>query len=72
VRLLNEYDIVAGKMFSKCNEDFTQMLTVAHQLDGDRLRQRLCDVQIADEELRKEADHRWYVLTGERFSHLSP
>ncbi|MGC4034010.1 MAG: DUF6036 family nucleotidyltransferase [Tepidisphaeraceae bacterium] len=68
VRLVDPLDMLAGKVFSRRDKDFKDVLAAWPKIDQAALRQRITHHTTA---LRKVPDaaeagtHNWYVLTGE-------
>ncbi|MEM6562340.1 MAG: DUF6036 family nucleotidyltransferase [Planctomycetota bacterium] len=68
VRLVDTYDVLAGKLFSKRSKDKRDLLLLREKVSLDALRER---VMFNTDQLRKVpglaevAEGNWYVLTGE-------
>ncbi|MEM6560171.1 MAG: DUF6036 family nucleotidyltransferase [Planctomycetota bacterium] len=68
VRLVDTYDVLAGKLFSKRPKDYRDLAVVLPQISLDVLRERVAN---STDKLRRTphgleyADRNWHVLTGE-------
>lgn len=68
VYLVDVYDIFLGKLTSIRTKDLDDLRMLSPQLDKQILVERMKDTMtssFADDELRKRAQHNWYVLYGE-------
>ena len=68
VRLVDAYDVLSGKVFSKRPKDQRDIRTALEQLDLDPLRRRVAGSTTSLRKvpgLAKIAEDNWYVLTGE-------
>jgi hypothetical protein len=68
VVLVDAGDVFLSKLFSIRSKDLDDMRLIAPQLDKAVLPERLkndCASMLVAEELRKRAEHNWYILYGE-------
>lgn len=68
VYLVDGYDVVVSKLFSRREKDKNDLQMLISQLDKEILVRRLRDGTASlrqEEQLRKAAEHNWYILFGE-------
>lgn len=68
VYLLDPYDVFLSKLFSVRTKDLDDLREVAPYLDKEtlvRLFKESTEPMLASEELRRRAEHNWYILYGE-------
>jgi len=68
VHLVDPYDVLLSKLFSKRKKDLDDIRVVIPALSKDTFVRRFkssADRLLADEQLRRQAEHNWYILFGE-------
>ena len=68
VTLVDSYDILLGKLFSRREKDLDDLRTVNPPVDQQRLTDRLLDSApsfLADPQLKQNAQSNWYILFGQ-------
>jgi hypothetical protein len=75
VSVVDPYDVLVGKLFSKRSKDFADLRTLLPQFDLERLTERVASTTAgfrSEPALLQAAERNWYVLTGQPLPPAEP